>query len=150
MDTAIKNLENQRQLKLKQLIQVSENYQDLKKFEVQAPQLLLSIRELILKIIIGIKKIQKLKDPLYIEQVKVQNKAPAAEYFFEMECGQGNILDLIRDCRVLTMSNQLTGTKRLLKTKIQTFLIQKLSVFLEDATIFFIPKSSQAIMETLR
>lgn len=37
METAIRNFENQRQLKLKQLIQVSENYTDLKKFEVQAP-----------------------------------------------------------------------------------------------------------------
>jgi hypothetical protein len=98
------------------MIQVSENYQDLKKFEVQAPQLLLSIREIVLKIIISMKKLQNLKKPEYLSELKKQDhkkQRPQCEYFFEMECGQGNILDLIREGRFLNLSYQITGSRRL-------------------------------------
>jgi hypothetical protein len=77
-------------LKLKQLIQVSQNYQDLKKFEIQAPSLLLNIREIILKIVLNMKKIQKLINPEYLAEIKNQDtklNRPKCEYFFEMQCG---------------------------------------------------------------
>ena len=67
-----------------------------------------------------------------------------------MECGQGNILDLIREGRFLTISNQITGSKRLQKVVLTTFLMKKLAIFLEDSTVFFIPKNSMDIITSLR
>ena len=63
-----------------------------------------------------------------------------------MECGQGNVLDLIRDGKVLKITNQATGSKRLQKVGTKTFLMQKLGAFLEDDNIFFLPKSNQDII----
>lgn len=67
-----------------------------------------------------------------------------------MQCGQGNILDLIREGRYLNLSNQIAGTKKYQKLNINTFLMQKLRVFLNDDTIFYIPKSSTEIISTLK
>lgn len=61
------------------------------------------------------KKIQKLINPEYLAEVKNQDtklNRPKSEYFFEMQCGQGNILDLIREGRFLNLSNQSSGSKR--------------------------------------
>ena len=70
LDTTLKNLENQRQQKLKQLVTISEEYKDLRKFEQIGPSLLVSIREIVLKIVIAIKKIYGLKNPLYLQELK--------------------------------------------------------------------------------
>jgi hypothetical protein len=67
-----------------------------------------------------------------------------------MECGQGNVLDLIREGKYVEISNQSTGSKRLQKVGFKTFLMKKLSAFLEDDSIFFIPRSNDDIILALR
>jgi hypothetical protein len=71
MEASLKNLIVQRQDNLKQLIQVSENYTDLKKFESVGPNLMLNVRELTLKIIIKVKQLFKYKNSEYLTHLRM-------------------------------------------------------------------------------
>lgn len=66
-----------------------------------------------------------------------------------MQCGQGNVLDLIREGKFIKLSNQQSGSKKLQKVSFKTFLMKKLSAFLEDDCIFFLPKQNEDIIMSL-
>ena len=59
--------------------------------------------------------------------------------------GHGNILDLIRNGQYTVLSQQKAGRKRLQVRQMSTFLLKKMSVFLKDDKVLFIPKESDQI-----
>ena len=95
---------------------MSENYTDIKKFEAQAPQLMCSIRETTLKIVLKIRHLFKLKNPEYLSLIKqLDSKVPRCHYWFEQQLGQGNVLDLIREGKCVKANSHSGKGKRLVK-----------------------------------
>jgi len=132
-----------------QLNQVSLSYQNLKKFEALAPQLILSLRHFTVKIVKTLKQFQKLKNPEYTNRVR-QNRGFLSEYFFELVSGQGNILDLIREGKSAKVSKEPAGSMRLQFVGFETFLMKKLAVFLNDANVLFLPKTAEEVMVSIQ
>ena len=129
------------------LDQISERYTDLKNFEKQAPQLLLSVRQVTIQIINKIQQLHQLKNPKYIEQV-LELDPSLSPCYYEVEQGYGNILDMIREGKFMKMSSTTHGGKRLQKVSFKTFLMKKLCVLLDDL-IVFTPKSEHDIKKAM-
>lgn len=132
-EESLKNMIVQRQTMLQQLFQVSMNYSDLKKFEEVGPRIILSLRSLALKIVYLIKKHHSMKHPEYIKQVKedsIIDSVKRSDFFFEMEAGQCNILDLMREGKYMRDKHHPSGAHRTQFINVDTFLMKKLAVFL--------------------
>lgn len=129
---------------MRTLQQISENAEDLRKFEKDGPQLLLNLRDQALRIVKYLKALTELKNPAYIEKTQPQL------YFFELDEGHGNILDLIRDGKYQKVCHQLPSRRKIQHFEVKTFLMRKLSMFLEDDKIMFLPKQPADILKALQ
>ena len=110
---------------------------------------MLKLRDTSIQLASQIQNMHKLKNPIYLNNCRNQMNTNA-EYFYEVEVGHGNILDQVREGKRLKLSNNNGGSLRLQFVDCNTFLMKKLSVFLEDSHIMYVPKSDQATMHALR
>ena len=107
LENRLKNQVIQRQDSMRTLKQISENAEDLWKFEKDGPQLLLNLRGQALRIVKYLKALTELKNSVYIEKTQPQL------YFFELDEGHGNILDLIRDGKFQKACHQIPSRKKI-------------------------------------
>lgn len=66
-----------------------------------------------------------------------------------MMAGTGNVLDLIRSGRVSTKVHQQSSRMKTQFKEVSTFLIKKVSVFLEDDKLLFLPKNNKDIIKSI-
>lgn len=66
-----------------------------------------------------------------------------------MENGCGNVLDLISSGRCPAKSASKAGRFQTRYEEIKTFLLDRLSVFLRDPKILFLPKDHAQILEDI-
>ena len=62
------------------------------------------------------------------------------DYYYEMQAGTGNVLDNIRGGRVAMKSEQRASRMKMQYKQVSTFILKKLSIFLKDDKLLFIPK----------
>ena len=70
LETRLKNQVIQRMDSMKTLQQISQNAEDLWKFEKDGPQLLLCLRKQAIQIVAYLKELTSMKNPVYIEETQ--------------------------------------------------------------------------------
>ena len=84
-----------------------------------------------------------MKNPMYVEGQEMP------EYYYEMQAGAGNVLDNIRSGRVAMKSEQRASRMKVQYKSISTFILKKLSIFLKDDKLLFIPKDNEEIIKSI-
>ena len=72
------------------------------------------------------------------------------DYYYEMSAGSGNVLDNIRSGKVAMKSMQRSSRMKLQYKSVSTFILKKLSIFLEDDKLLFIPKQNEDIIRAIQ
>ena len=73
-----------------------------------------------------------------------------SQFYYEMEAGCGNALDLIRAGRCPTKTSSRTGSTYTQFKEVKTFLLDRLAIFLKDSKVLFLPKAHSQILEDVR
>lgn len=138
----------QRQQFLTQLLLITQSVSDLKKFQLMGPPTMLNLRKLAIKLVGLIKRHHHMKNKQYVDLMK-QALPPCSiknsEYFFEMEFGHCNILDLVREGKFIKLDQQPSGAAKTQFVQVETFLLEKLSTFLADDKVMFLPNADEAL-----
>jgi len=101
-----------------------------------------------MRLVIAIQQFKNLKNPNYTEAQISRDKQGIlanSKFYFEMVKGHGNIIDLIRNGQYTVVSQQKAGRKKLQVRQMSTFLLKKISMFLADDKVLFIPKEADQI-----
>ena len=93
------------------------------------------MRQQTIQIVKYMKKLTAMQSEKYLEA-----KESSTRYHFEMQAGYGNILDSIRDGKYLKKLDRLQSQRKLQHLEVKTFLFEKLSMFLIDDKVMFVPK----------
>ena len=100
-----------------------------------------------------VKQHQELKNPQFTQLIKdalPPCSVKHSEYSFEMVFGQCNIFDLLRDGKFMKVDPQTSGLNKTQFIKVQTFLLTKLSLFLKEDKVMFLPKTDADLETALR
>lgn len=66
-----------------------------------------------------------------------------------MMAGSGNVLNLVRSGRVQKKVHQQSSRMKTQFREVSTFLIKKVSVFLQDDKLLFLPKNNKDILQAI-
>ena len=83
------------------------------------------------------------------------HKLAGSYFFFECEVGQGNFLNFIRAGLAPQKHGRAPGNFHASRTRtqfrpVETHLMKRLNVFMQDDKILFLPKSEQDVMKNLQ
>jgi hypothetical protein len=84
-----------------------------------------------------------MKNPMYDANLDLP------DYYFEMQAGSGNVLDNMRCGRVAVKCTQRASRLKIQYKEVSTFLLKKLSIFLKDDKLLFLPKENDEIIRSI-
>jgi hypothetical protein len=172
LEAQITNLVSARYSTLKHLAQISTEVGQLKKFEFEAPRIMLALREQAIRIVKLLCRFSQWRNPDYIsfhlqsedggaDPLDVElptdlredaqaNSLSNSFFFFESKVGQGNVLDFIRSGRAPFHSAPTAGREKLHFKEVKTHIMKRMSLFFADDKILFLPKDQAQIEHDLK
>jgi hypothetical protein len=100
-----------------------------------------------------LQQFRTLKNPLYVHyqlDKDHQGLLSGSQFYYEMEKGCGNALDLIRAGRCPAKNSSRAGRTHTQFKEVKTFLLDRLAIFLKDSKVLFLPKEHSQILEDVR